>query len=136
MKLQTIRFKNYKRPIRAHHNDSGADCFAAETVIIPAHGVAKVPTGVGVKLPDGYDIVVHCKSGLSSNGIWAANAPVDAGYTGEIHAILYNTTDENFEIKAGDKVGQFVVRPVVYVDFVEELDQDSRGNAGFGSTGR
>jgi dUTP pyrophosphatase len=105
-------------------------------MIIPSHGVSKVPTGVGVLLPDGYDIVVHCKSGLSTKGIWAANAPVDAGYTGEIHAILYNTTDEDFTINKGDKIGQFVVRPVIYADFVEELDQDPRGANGFGSTGR
>ena len=135
MKIKTIVFDNYERPERAHRNDSGADCFAAESVIIPAHGVRKVPTGVGVILPDGYDIVVHCKSGLSSKGIWAANAPVDAGYRGEIHAILYNTTDQSYEIKAGDKIGQFVVRPVIYADFVEEFEDDERGAGGFGSTG-
>ena len=136
MKIQTIKFSNYRRPDRAHHNDSGADCFSAADVIIPAHSVVKVPTGVGVMLPDGYDIVVHCKSGLSTRGIWAANAPVDAGYTGEIHAILYNTNDTDFVIRKGDKIGQFVVRPVIYADFVEELDQDPRGANGFGSTGR
>ena len=135
MKIQTIQFKGYKRPDRAHYNDSGADCFAAVDVTVPAHGVSKVPTGVGVILPDGYDIVVHCKSGLSTKGIWAANAPVDAGYTGEIHAILYNTTDKDFIIPAGTKIGQFVVRPVIYAEFVEELDHDARGADGFGSTG-
>ena len=135
MKIKVIKFKNYKQPERAHYNDSGADCFAAKDVVIPAHGVAKVPTGVGVELPDGYDICVHCKSGLSSQGIWAANAPVDAGYRGEIHAILYNTTDRDFTIKAWEKVGQFVVRPVIYADFVTSLG-DERGSGAFGSTGR
>lgn len=136
MKIKTIVFDGYERPDRAHRNDSGADCFAAADVVIPPHSVVKVPTGVGVVLPDGYDIVVHCKSGLSSKGIWAANAPVDAGYRGEIHAILYNTTDEPFTINAGDKIGQFVVRPVIYADFVEEFDEDERGSDGFGSTGK
>lgn len=135
MKIKLIKFDNYKAPERAHYNDSGADCFAAENVVIPAHMVVKVPTGVGVELPDGYDICVHCKSGLSSKGIWAANAPVDAGYRGEIHAILYNTTDDDYWIKAGDKIGQFVVRPVIYADFVEALDTE-RGSDAFGSTGR
>lgn len=136
MKLKVIKFNNFKMPNRAHYNDSGADCFAAEDVIIPAHTVKKIPTGVGVELPDGYDIVVHCKSGLSSSGIFAANAPVDSGYRGEIHAILYNTTDENFHIAAGTKIGQFVVRPVIYADFVEEFDGNERGSDGFGSTGK
>lgn len=135
MKIEVIKFDNYKTPDRAHYNDSGADCFAAKDITIPAGKVVKVPTGVGVKLPDGYDIIVHCKSGLSSKGIFAANAPVDAGYTGEIHAILYNTTDQDYEVKAGDKIGQFVVRPVIYAEFVDHLDKDARGSNGFGSTG-
>lgn len=134
MKIKLIKFENFKCPNRAHHNDSGSDCFAAKTVIIDPHSVYSVPTGVGVELPDGYDIVVHCKSGLSNKGIWAANAPVDAGYRGEIHAILYNTTDKPFKIDKGMKIGQFVVRPVIYADFVEELG-DERGEGAFGSTG-
>lgn len=136
MKIKLIKFDGYKGPERAHHNDSGADCFAAKDIIVPAGKVVKVPTGVGVELPDGYDIVVHCKSGLSSRGIFAANAPVDAGYTGEIHAILYNTTDHDHAFAAGEKIGQFVVRPVIYADFVEEIDEPDRGDAGFGSTGK
>ena len=135
MEIKLIKFDNYCRPERAHYNDSGADCFSAEHVIIPAHSVVKVPTGIGIELPDGYDAVVHCKSGLSSKGIWAANAPVDAGYTGEIHAILYNTTDEDYTIYTGDKIGQLVIRPVIYARFVDDIP-DVRGNAGFGSTGR
>lgn len=134
MKIKLIKFDNFKVPNRAHYNDSGADCFASESVIIKPGHVVAVPTGVGVELPDGYDIVVHCKSGLSKKGIWAANAPVDAGYKGEIHAILYNTSDKEFVINAGDKIGQFVVRPVIYADFVEELG-DERGDGAFGSTG-
>ena len=136
MKIKLIKFGGFKAPDRAHHNDSGADCFAACSIIIPAHRVVKVPTGVGVKLPDGYDICVHCKSGLSSKGIWAANAPVDAGYTGEIHAILYNTTDQDFVINAGEKIGQFVVRPVIYAEFVDDFGEKERGSGAFGSTGR
>ena len=136
MKLKVINYGTLFYPQRAHHNDSGADCFARTDVIIPAGKVAKVPTGVGVELPDGYDIVVHSKSGLSTKGIWSSNAPVDAGYTGEIHAILYNTTDQDFEIHAGDKIGQFVVRPVIYAEFVSGFGEEARGDKGFGSTGK
>ena len=135
MKIQLIRFLGFKKPDRAHYNDSGADVFAAACVTIPPHSVVKVPTGVGVVLPDGYDIVVHCKSGLSSKGIYAANASVDAGYRGEVYAILYNTTDHDYIITKGDKIGQFVVRPVIYAEFVEDLGNE-RGDNGFGSTGK
>lgn len=135
MKVQIIDFGYEHLPKRAHYNDSGADVFCKEDITILAGKVTKVPTGVGVELPDGYDIIVHCKSGLSSKGIWAANAPVDAGYRGEIHAILYNTSDEDFTLHRGDKIGQFVVRPVIYAEFVSELG-DQRGSGAFGSTGK
>jgi len=134
MKVKLIKFNNFKAPKREHFNDSGADVFAAEDCVIKAHSVYAVPLGIGTVLPDGYDIVIHCKSGLSKNGIWASNAPVDSGYRGEIHAILYNTTDTDYEVKQGTKVGQMVVRPVIYADFVEELG-DERNNGSFGSTG-
>jgi dUTP pyrophosphatase len=136
MKIKMIKFDNFKAPKRAHYNDSGADCFAAETVTIPAGKVVAVGTGVGFEIPDGVDIVVHCKSGLSSKGIWASNSPIDAGYKGETHAILFNTTDEDFVIHEGDKIGQFVVRPVIYADFVESFEEEERGDHAFGSTGR
>lgn len=151
MKIKIYRFSNMAHLERAHYNDSGADCFCCETVIIPPHSTVKIPTGIGVDLPDGYDIVVHCKSGLASKGIFAANCPVDAGYRpsgeadsagyyypeqgGQIHAVLLNTTDEPYTFHAGDKIGQFVVRPVIYADFVDSLG-DERGGLGFGSTGK
>lgn len=134
MKIKVIKFENYKAPDRAHYNDSGADVFAAEETVIPAGCVRKVPTGVGLELPDGYDAVIHCKSGLSSKGIYAANAPIDAGYRGEIHAILYNTTDEDYIFSVGDKIGQLVIRPVIYAEFVDELGEERKSGA-FGSTG-
>lgn len=135
MKIKVIKFENYSAPNRAHYNDSGADIYAAEDIIIPAHKVYSVATGIGLELPDGYDAIVHCKSGLSSKGIWASNSPVDAGYRGEIHAILYNTTDNEFKITKGMKIGQIVIRPVIYAEFVDSLG-DERGEDAFGSTGK
>lgn len=135
MKIKVIKFDNYAAPVRAHYNDSGADIFAAETVTILPHSVYAVKTGVGIELPDGYDAVIHCKSGLSKNGLWASNSPIDAGYRGEIHAIMYNTTDTAYTVQVGQKIGQLVVRPVIYAEFVDELGNE-RGAGAFGSTGK
>ena len=135
MKLKLIDYGYKKAPERAHHNDSGADVFAVSDVVLEPRTTTKVGIGLGVELPDGYDIVMHCKSGMSSKGILVSNAPIDAGYTGEIHAILYNATDEHITIKEGEKISQMVVRPVIYADFVTDLN-DTRGEGGFGSTGK
>lgn len=135
MKIKVIEFKNMKMPVRAHYNDSGADVFAAESTVIPAGKIAKIPLGIGVEIPDGYDGVIYCKSGLSSKGVWASNSPIDSGYRGEIHAILANLSDETVEICQGEKVGQLVIRPVIYADFVNCLGEE-RGEGAFGSTGK
>lgn len=135
MEIKLIKFKNFKAPKRAHWNDSGADVFAAETVTIEPGKITKIPTGVGVEIPAGYDGVIHCKSGMSSKGCWCANAPIDSGYNGEIHAIVVNLTDKPVTFEAGEKVGQLVLRPVVLATFVEEHSGETRGDKGFGSTG-
>lgn len=135
MKIKLIKFANYKAPDRAHYNDSGADIFAAKDMVIEPGKIAKIPTGVGIELPDGYDAVIHCKSGLSANGgLMMANAPIDAGYKGEIHAIVFNTNNTSVNISAGQKIGQLVIRPVIYAEFVEDLGNE-RGSGAFGSTG-
>lgn len=134
MKIKTIKFDGYKCPKRYHYNDSGADVFASESVVIPAYGVKAVPTGVGLVLPDGYDVVIHCKSGLSKKGVFTANAPIDSGYRGQIYAIMYNTTDKPYQVEKGQKIGQFVVRPVIYAQFVDSLGEE-REDGAFGSTG-
>lgn len=136
MKIKLIKFQNYlKAPVRAHYNDSGADVFATSDIVLEPHKVTVIPLGIGLELPDGYDACIYCKSGLSNKGIMASNAPIDSGYRGEINAILANVTDNPFSFKRGEKVGQLVVRPVIYADFVEVVDENPRGNGAFGSTG-
>jgi dUTP pyrophosphatase len=60
------------------------------------------------------------------------------GYTGSIHAVLYNHGQEAVAFNAGDKVCQLVVLPCVIepIELVDDLEQTERGDAGFGSTGR
>lgn len=134
MKVKVIKFDNYAQPQRAHYNDSGADVFATQNIRIYPNQVVKVPLGIGLELPDGYDAIINCKSGLSSKGIWSANSPIDSGYRGEIHAILANIGNTEKYIEKGEKIGQIVVRPVIYAEFVNELGEE-RKDGSFGSTG-
>lgn len=127
-------------PAYAQPGDAGADLRAAEYVVVPAGGRALVPTGVRAAVPDGYGLFVHPRSGLAlKSGITVLNAPgtIDSGYRGEIGVILFNTTDEDFQVFEGDRVAQAVVQRVQAVTFqvVQELDETERGAGGFGSTG-
>lgn len=142
MKVRVIDY-GYKDlgylPVRAHYNDAGADVFSPINIIIPAHSAIKIPLALGLRVPDGFMFCNYPKSGMASKGIVSNIPPIDSGYTGEINAILTNITDNDYEIKKGDKVAQLVMTQVLLPEFVPEEEmpaQDERGSGGFGSTGK
>lgn len=127
-------------PIYARDGDAGADLVANEAATIPAKGRALVKTGIKIAIPAGYVGLVHPRSGLAlKSGITVLNTPgtIDAGYRGEIGVILFNTTSEDFDVAAGDRIAQLVIQQVSIASFevVESLDETTRGAGGFGSTG-
>ena len=129
MKVKIIKFKeNVKLPFRAHYNDAGADVYSLEDYILEPHTTAKLPLGFGMELPDGFQCNVYPRSGLSSKGIISQIPPIDSGYTGEVHAIITNTTDKQYIIKKDDKIAQLVVTPILLVDFVESLGEEKGAN--------
>ena len=62
----------------------------------------------------------------------------DAGYRGEYNVILINLSQEPYEIKAGDKIAQLIIYPVIIAKIkeVKDLSDTSRGDGRFGSTGK
>lgn len=128
-----------KLPTYAHPSDAGMDLYAAEATTILAHGRGVVPTGLAFAIPDGYVGLVWDKSGLALKaGITTMAGVLDAGYRGELRVVLHNTTDTDYTFEAGDKVAQLLVEPIVQGLIVEvsDLDDTSRGDGGFGSTGK
>ncbi|MDD2970304.1 MAG: deoxyuridine 5'-triphosphate nucleotidohydrolase, partial [Lachnospiraceae bacterium] len=88
-----------------------------------------------VRIPDGYAGYIFPRSGLSTLGIVCELPPIDSRYEGEVHAIISNVSRDSYEIKAGDKIGQLVILPVVISEFTYESWKE-RGTDAFGSTGR
>ena len=134
MKIKVIDFGYNKLPFRAHENDA-ADVHALHDTIIFPHQTVKIPLGLGLVLPDGYAAYVFPRSGLASKGIVCELPPIDSGYRGEIHAIVSNLSDAQYQVRAGDRIGQLVITPVVIADFITE-DIKERSDNGFGSTGK
>lgn len=125
-------------PSRAHRTDAGLDLRTPAAVTVPAYGSAVIDTGVHVELPHGCAGLLVSKSGLNVLHNITSTGLIDEGYTGSIVAKLYNHGGEDYAFKAGDKVTQLVVLPVVYepVEQVSEFNRTERGDNGFGSTGR
>lgn len=129
-------------PERAHPGDAGLDLRANADLVVRPGDRAMVPTGVAVAIPEGHAGLVLPRSGLASrHGLTLANAPglIDASYRGEIMCAVVNLDRlEPVKISRGDRIAQLVVVPITAVEamFVEELPPSSRGDGGFGSTGR
>lgn len=101
---------------------------------------ALIPTGIRIALPEGFEAQIRPRSGLAVNhGIAMLNSPgtIDADYRGEIRLILINHGQEPFTVRRGDRIAQMVIAPVCRADWrvVDQLDDTSRGEGGFGHTG-
>lgn len=102
---------------------------------------AIVPTGIRVEIPFGFEMQIRPRSGLAvKHGISLPNTPgtIDSDYRGPLGVALINLGAEAFVIRHGDRIAQMIVAPVVQARFelVEQLSETSRGEGGFGSTGR
>lgn len=133
--------KDLPVPSYAHPGDAGADLYARHDVTISPHERALVATGIAIALPEGFVGLIHPRSGLAAReGLSIVNTPgtIDAGYRGEIKICLLNTDPEKtISLRRGDKIAQLVIQRCWQAEFVcvEELDETSRGDGGYGSTG-
>jgi len=118
--------------------DAGLDLHSVEDVQINPGSRALVPTGLAFELPEGYVALIWDKSGLALKvGIKTMGGVIEHTYRGEYKIILFNTSDKPIYIKAGDKVAQMLIQPImtVEVEECEELSESARGEHGFGSAG-
>ena len=102
---------------------------------------ALIPTGLILEIPQGYEVQVRPRSGLSlKHGVTLPNTPgtIDSDDRGPVGVPLINLSDQPYTIQHGERIAQMVVAPVVQGRFViaENLGETQRGAGGFGSTGR
>ena len=147
LKIKIINNSNNPEPKYQKEGDSGFDFMANlledEEIIIEPLKRAVVPTGLHFQIPIGFELQVRPRSGLAlKNGITVLNTPgtVDSGYRGEVKVVLFNTGEDTFKIKNGDRIAQGVIAPVqikrtTKFITVNQLDDSDRGTGGFGSTG-
>ena len=136
LKVKRIR-PQAKLPSYGHPGDAGLDLFSSEDYLLRPGEVRPVQTGIQVAIPRGHVGLIWDKSGISLKGVHRFAGVVDAGYRGEVQVVMVNLGREPYEIKAGMKIAQMLVQPIVEMSVIEteSLDDTSRGEGGFGSTG-
>mgnify|MGYP002631670484 FL=1 len=113
----------------------------SEAIILKPLARAIIKTGLFIELPVGVEAQVRPRSGLAAkHGLTVLNSPgtVDADYRGEIGVILVNLSNTDFKIENGERIAQLVIAKHERADWIEvnQLNETSRGEGGFGSTGK
>lgn len=131
-----------REPTRGSTGAAGYDLYSVEDSVIPAGDRVMINTGVSFEIPDGYYGRVAPRSGLASkHGIDVLAGVADSDYRGTVYAILINHGKEEFLVKKGERVAQFIFEKIAVTSGLievsqEELTHTERGANGFGSTGR
>lgn len=170
--LKYCKVRKVKSIARAHADDAGIDFYIPEDLTVQQFaekcGMTKdvvqtmsegeyitsieikpgqsvlIPSGIHVKVPDGYALIYFNKSGVASKKhLHVGACVVDQNYEGECHLNLTNVGSMPIVVNAGEKIVQGILLPINYaqteeVNSLEELYADSessRGSGGFGSTG-
>lgn len=100
-----------------------------------------IPTGLKIELEHGYEAQVRPRSGLSiKHGITLINCvgTIDEDYRGEVCVPIVNISNETYTIQPDERIAQMVIARVeqAKLEVVTELTETTRGEGGFGSTGK
>lgn len=142
VKIKIVNRGSQQLPAYATPESAGMDLRANITEPVVLHPLERriIPTGLYIALPPGYEAQVRPRSGLAfKHGITVLNSPgtIDSDYRGELGVLLVNLSNEDFTIKAGERIAQMVIARHEQGEFVEveELDDTERGTGGYGHTG-
>lgn len=125
-------------PEYAHPGDAGMDIFSNEDILLEPQERRAIKTGIAMQVPEGYVGLVWDKSGRAlKEGLSTMAGVIDSGYRGEVMIVILNTSVTKIQIVRGQKLAQILIQPFISPKIVElaSLDDSSRGNRGFGSTG-
>lgn len=117
-----------------YDNDAGLDIKLKEKIAIAPHSTATIGCGFGLKLPAGVMAQVITRSSISKQNITIGNAPIDASYTGEIHMMVSNNSENWTHFDKGERLAQLVIIPIINFKLVDSLKL--RGQNGLGSSGK
>lgn len=142
MKIKVINKSKHELPKYASVAAAGMDLRANidEPIVLKSLERTLVPTGLFIELPMGYEAQIRPRSGLAfKNGLTVLNSPgtIDADYRGEVKVILVNLSHLDFTINNGERVAQMVIAKHEQAEWVEveQLEETTRSEGGFGSTG-
>jgi dUTP pyrophosphatase len=142
MKVKIVNKSRHGLPAYTTPMSAGMDLYADlnEPLVLQPLGRQLIGTGIFIELPEGFEAQVRPRSGLAvKKGLSVLNTPgtIDADYRGEVKVIMVNLSNEQCEVKDGERIAQLVVSRHERVEWIESvnLTESDRGTGGFGHTG-
>jgi len=113
-------------PSKAHESDSGFDLYASEDVIVEPGDTVKVPLGIAIEPPKGYEMQIRPRSGISSKTkLRVQFGTVDTSYRGEIKVTVDNIKAPSGVAFESEFVpGSFVITNVTGEDILIDEQKD------------
>ena len=139
MKIQVKKLSaEAKLPSFGRPGDAGMDLYSAQDAVLKPGERISCPTGIAIKIPEGFVGLVWDKSGPSHKfGIKTIGGVYDSNYTGEYLIGLINLSQEDFVIKKSQKIAQLLIQKIERpeIEEVRTLPATNRGEQRFGSSG-
>lgn len=154
LKIKTS--SNDDNKIFTHYDgDAGLDILNPE-VVIPAKSKGKIKFGIHCEMlrntklnirdinfekTEGCSFLLMPRSSISKTQLRMANSIglIDSGYRGELMAVVDNISENDYVVEKDSRLFQIVnpdLKPFLKVEYVDELSETTRGDGGFGSTGK
>lgn len=142
LKIKIVNVSQNGLPAYATPGSAGMDIRASLDlpVVLKPFERKLIPTGIFIELPIGYEAQIRPRSGLAlKQGITCLNSPgtIDSDYRGEIKVLLINLSNEEHLVTNNDRIAQMIITKVecAALILVQQLEDSSRGDGGFGHTG-
>lgn len=136
--MKVKRFKKTTRmPVKSHLPDVGLDIFTPKEFWLRPLETITVGLELAVSIPEGFAGMLVPRSSITERGMIVQTAVIDPDYTGEIHLIITNCSNNVQHIKEGQRVCSLVVYSVLNarIEEVEEMTETERNTKGLGSSG-
>lgn len=140
--MDILKFKKLHQdaviPSYAHSDDAGFGIYSVEEKTLKPMEYYAVATGISSEIPEEYFVSIRDRSSMAIKGMHVMGGVIDSGYRGEWKVIMINLSGSDYKIEVGDKIAQGILQSAKQpkIELSEDLSDSSRGEKGFGSTGR
>ena len=123
-----------------HQGDAGLDLFIAQEQTIKAGETALIKLQLACEPENNQPYLLMPRSSIAKTPLRLCNSIglIDGGYRGEIMAAIDNVKTEDYTVEPNQRLFQLVAMNGAPITFkiVDELSNSTRGEGGFGSTGK